>query len=274
MSAVAPASAAPALAFEDVRLRIGPREILRGVTLELGRGEMVGLAGPNGSGKTTLLRVASGVLPAGAGSVRVRGRPTASFSRRELARELAVVPQDAQIAFPFRAGEVVLMGRSPYLGPLGFETGADVRLAEEAMARVGIASLAERSILELSGGERQLVMVARALAQDARVLLLDEPTAHLDLRYKIVVLDLVREFVRTGRSALVVSHDLTLAARTCDRIALLREGALMATGAPADVITPQNLRTTFGIDADVLTAPDGTPLVVPRLPAASTSGAG
>ncbi len=274
MSAVAPATAAPALAFDDVRLRIGPREILRGVTLELGRGEMVGLAGPNGSGKTTLLRVASGVLPAGAGAVRVRGRPAASFSRRELARELAVVPQDAHIAFPFRAGEVVLMGRSPYLGPLGFETGADVRLAEEAMARVGIASLAERSILELSGGERQLVMVARALAQDARVLLLDEPTAHLDLRHKIVVLDLVREFVRSGRSALVVSHDLTLAARTCDRIALLREGALVATGAPADVITPQNLRTTFGIDADVLAAPDGAPLVVPRLPAARTSGEG
>ncbi len=274
MSAIATAAAAPALAFDDVRLRIGPREILRGVTLELGPGEMVGLAGPNGSGKTTLLRIASGVLPAGAGAVRVRGRPAASFSRRELARELAVVPQDAHIAFPFRAGEVVLMGRSPYLGPLGFETGADVRLAEEAMARVGIASLAERSVLELSGGERQLVMVARALAQDARVLLLDEPTAHLDLRHKIVVLDLVREFVRSGRSALVVSHDLTLAARTCDRIALLREGALVATGAPADVITPQNLRTTFGIDADVLAAPDGSPLVVPRLPAASTSGAG
>ena len=274
MSSIAAATAAPALAFDDVRLRIGPREILRGVTLELGRGEMVGLAGPNGSGKTTLLRVASGVLPAGAGAVRVRGRPTASFSRRELARELAVVPQDAHIAFPFRVGEVVLMGRSPYLGPLGFETGADVRLAEEAMARVGIASLAERSILELSGGERQLVMVARALAQDARVLLLDEPTAHLDLRHKIVVLDLVREFVRSGRSALVVSHDLTLAARTCDRIALLREGALVATGAPADVITPQNLRTTFGIDADVLAAPDGAPLVVPRLPAARPSGAG
>ena len=274
MSAVETVTDAPALAFEDLRLRIGPREILRGVTLELGRGEMLGLAGPNGSGKTTLLRVASGVLPADAGAVRVRGRPTASFSRRELARELAVVPQDAHVAFPFRVGEVVLMGRSPYLGPLGFETGADLRLAEEAMARVGIAPLAERSILELSGGERQLVLVARALAQDARVLLLDEPTAHLDLRHKIVVLDLVREYVRSGRSALVVSHDLTLAARTCDRIALLREGALVATGTPADVITPQNLGTTFGIDADVLAAPDGAPLVVPRVPAARTSGGG
>jgi iron complex transport system ATP-binding protein len=239
VSAVAPATAAPALAFENLRLRIGPREILRGVTLELGRGEMVGLAGPNGSGKTTLLRVASGVLPAGAGAVRVRGRSTASFPRRELARELAVVPQDAHVAFPFRVGEVVLMGRSPYLGPLGFETRADLRLAEEAMARVGIAHLAERSILELSGGERQLVLVARALAQDARVLLLDEPTAHLDLRHKI-----------------------------------LREGALVATGTPADVITPQNLGTAFGIDADVLVAPDGAPLVVPRVPAARTSGRG
>lgn len=274
MSVVAPATDAPALAFEDLRLRIGPREILRGVTLELGRGEMLGLAGPNGSGKTTLLRVASGVLPASSGTVRVRGRPAASFPRRELARELAVVPQDAHVAFPFRAGEVVLMGRSPYLGPLGFETGADLKLAEDAMARVGIASLAERSILELSGGERQLVLVARALAQDARVLLLDEPTAHLDLRHKMVVLDLVREFVRSGRSALVVSHDLTLASRSCDRIALLREGALVATGAPADVITPQNLETTFGIDAEVITASDGAPLIVPRIPAARSPGAG
>ncbi|MDH3212487.1 MAG: ABC transporter ATP-binding protein [Myxococcales bacterium] len=274
MSAVATAAAPPALAFDAVRLRIGLSEILRGVTLELGRGEMLALAGPNGSGKTTLLRVASGVLPASAGGVRVRGRPASSYSRRELARELAVVPQDAHVAFPFRAGEIVLMGRSPHLGPLGFETGADMRLAEEAMARVGIASLAERSVLELSGGERQLVLVARALAQAAGILLLDEPTAHLDLRHKIVVLDLLRDFVRSGGSALVVSHDLTLAARTCDRIALLREGALVATGAPADVITPENLRTTFGIDADVLAAPDGAPYVVPRAPAAAGPAAG
>jgi iron complex transport system ATP-binding protein len=274
VSAAAPAPVPLALAFEDVRLQVGLREILRGVTLGLRRGEMLALAGPNGSGKTTLLRVASGVLPATGGVVRVSGRPTASYSRRELAREMAVVPQDAHIAFPFRAGEVVLMGRSPHLGPLGFETAADLRVAEEAMARVGIAALAERSVLDLSGGERQLVLVARALTQQAGILLMDEPTAHLDLRHRIVVLDRVREFVAAGGSALVVSHDLTLAARTCDRIALLREGRLVATGAPADAITPDHLRAAFGIEADVLAAPDGSPLVVPCASEARQRGAG
>ena len=253
-----------ALALHDIRVRLGGREILRGVTLELAAGEILGLAGPNGSGKTTLLRVASGVIAADAGQVWVAGREGGSLSARERAREIAVVPQDAHIPFPFRAGEIVLMGRSPHLGPLGFESAADVEQARQAMARVGIEDLAERSILELSGGERQLVLVARALVQAPRVLLLDEPTAHLDLRHRIEVLSLVREFVGEDRSALVVSHDLSLAAQTCDRIALLREGSLQAIGAPAQVVTRANLLDTFGIDAQVLEGPDGAPVVVPR----------
>ncbi len=257
----------PALAFEKIGVRFGDREILHSVSLELARGEMLALAGPNGSGKTTLLRVASRVLTASTGRMRVAGRSASDFSRRELARELAVVPQDAPIAFPFRAGEMVLMGRSPHLGPLGFETAEDVKIAREAMARLGIEALAERSILELSGGERKLVLVARALAQDARILLLDEPTANLDLRHGVIVLDRVREFVRSGRSALVVSHDLTLAARSCDRIALLARGRLVATGTPTEVLTRENLRATFGIDTELLTASDGAPVVVPRAPA-------
>ncbi len=253
-----------ALAFESVELTIGARAILRGVSLELPRGEILSLAGPNGAGKTTLFRVASRVLRPSGGGVRVGGRPLDALSRRDLAREIAVVPQDAQISFPFTVGEVVLMGRSPHLGLLGFETKRDVARAREAIARVGIEDLADRPAPELSGGERQLVLVARALAQDPRILLLDEPTAHLDLRHRIDVLALVREFVASGRSALVVSHDLGLAARICDRMALLRDGALLASGAPRAVLTKSNLRQTFGIDADVIDAPDGSPLVVPR----------
>ncbi len=256
----------PALVFENVGVRFGAREILRGVNLELARGEMLALVGPNGSGKTTLVRVASRVLTASTGRIRVAGRTVSDYSQRELARELAVVPQDAPIAFPFRAGEVVLMGRSPHLGPLGFETAADIEIAREAMAQLGIEALAERSVLELSGGERKLVLVARALAQDARVLLLDEPTAHLDLRHGIIVLDRVREFVRKGGCALVVSHDLTLAARGCDRVALLESGGLVATGTPAEVLTREHLRSTFGIEAELLTAADGSPVVVPLAP--------
>jgi len=253
----------PPLAFEGISYEIEGRTILRGLDLVVDRGEIVVLAGSNGAGKTTLLRIASRVLRPDAGRVRLRGRDADELSRRELARAIAVVPQDVQVSFPFRAGEVVLMGRAPHLGTFGYESRADLALAEEAMERVGIADLADRSILELSGGERQLVLIARALAQDPDVLLLDEPTAHLDLRHRIQVLSLVREFAAGGRSALVVSHDLSLAARSCDRIGLLEGGSLLAVGSPHSVLTGPNLQRAFGIDAEIVSGPDGSPLVVP-----------
>jgi len=256
---------APALSFEGVAIAFGEREILSDVDLDLRTGEVLGIAGGNGAGKTTLLRIASRVLAPSAGRVRIGGRDVTSLSRRELAREIAVVPQDVQVSFPFRASEVVLMGRSPHLGAFGYESPADVERARTAMTRVAVDHLADRSILELSGGERQLVLIARALAQDAEILLLDEPTAHLDLRHRIQVLVLVREFVATGRSAIVVSHDLSLAARSCDRMALLGSGRLLGVGRPVEIVTKANLRVAFGIDADVLAAPDGAPLVVPRI---------
>jgi iron complex transport system ATP-binding protein len=253
-----------ALCFEGVALKFGEHEILRGVDLEVPEGAVVALAGRNGAGKTTLLRVASRVLQPSAGRVSIRGIPVDGFSRRDLAKQLAVVPQDTPVSFPFRVIEVVLMGRSPHLGVLGFESRADIALARDVMARVGIEAFADRSILDLSGGERQLVLIARALAQEPRILLLDEPTAHLDLAHRVAVLDLVRDFVRDGRSALLVSHDLSLSARMSDRLALLADGRVLDCGTPADVLTPENLMTAFGIRADVIQAPDGSPLVVPR----------
>jgi iron complex transport system ATP-binding protein len=259
-----------ALAFEDVALKFGDREILRGVSLEVPEGAVVALAGRNGAGKTTLLRVASRVLRPSAGRVTIQGTPIDAFSRRELAKRVAVVPQDTPVSFPFRVIEVVLMGRSPHLGVLGFESRADIALARSVMERVGIEEFADRSILDLSGGERQLVLIARALTQQPKVLLLDEPTAHLDLAHRVAVLDLVRDFAREGRSALVVSHDLSLSARSSDRLALLAEGRVLDCGAPADVLTPDNLATAFGIRADVIRAPDGSPLVVPRSAASQT----
>ena len=254
-----------ALSFEGVGFRAGGREILAGVNLTLGRGEILTLAGPNGAGKTTLLRLASRVATPSAGRVRVAGRDVSELSRRELARELAVVPQDVSLAFPFSAGEVVLMGRAPHLGLLGFETADDVGRAREAMERVGVAHLADRSVLELSGGERQLLLLARALAQDARVLLLDEPTSHLDLRHRVTVLEQVRDFVAGGRSALVVSHDLGLAARSADRLALLAGGRLAGLGTPDQVLRPEILRAVFGVEASIVEAPDGGVVVVPKL---------
>ncbi len=252
-----------ALGVRDLAAQIGRRPVLRHVALSVRRGELVGLLGRNGAGKTTLLRVVSGTLPAARGSVRLLDRPLEEYGRRELARAVAVVPQQTSFPFAFRVAEVVLMGRSPHLGWLGFEGPEDLARARSALARLGIEALAGRSILELSGGERQLVVVARALAQDPRLLLLDEPTAFLDLRHRLEVLQVVRSLVDAGRAALVVSHDLGLAARFCDRLVLLADGEVLAAGAPAEVLTPERLRRAFGIDAAVVPGPEGAPLVVP-----------
>lgn len=256
-----------ALELTGVAVRLGGVPVLRGVDLAVAPGEVLGLVGCNGAGKTTLLRLATRVLAPDAGEVRVAGRPVGAYRRRELARQVAIVPQETSVPFPFRVAEVVLMGRTPHLGALAFESREDLERARDAMEQVGVAHLADRSILEVSGGERQLVMVARALAQDPHLLLFDEPTAFLDLRHRVEVLTRVRALARRGSAALVVSHDLGLAARFCHRLALLAEGRVLAAGPPEEVLTPELLRAGFGIRADVVPGPDGAPLVVPRAPA-------
>jgi iron complex transport system ATP-binding protein len=259
------------LSFEGVTVRFGERRVLDQVSFEVAPGEVVGLVGHNGSGKTTLLRAATRVLTPESGTVNLAGQPLAEYSRRELARALATVPQDTMLSYPFSALEVVLMGRAPHQPLLGLDSPADLACARAAMERLDIAELADRSIQKLSGGERQLVMFARALAQEPDTLLLDEPTAFLDLRHRIDLLSAVRERVNEGGSALVVSHDLGLIARACDRLVLLAAGKIVAQGRPADVLEPEVLQRAFGIEADIVFAPDGSPLVVPRLGGASQS---
>ncbi len=260
------------LAFEDVSIAIGGRTLLSGLDFVLERGEVLGLVGRNGVGKTTLLRVASAVLPAARGRVRLGDDAVDRLARRELARRLALVPQDLHVPFPFRAGELVLMGRAPHHSLVGLESEADVARAVAALERLGIAGLADRDVTTLSGGERQLVLFARALVQEPEILLLDEPTAFLDLRHRVDVLREVRAFAREGGAALVVSHDLSLAARTCDRILLLGEGGIIAAGPPTEVLAPEALRRAFDIDTLPFEAPDGHIVVVPRIEPESEPG--
>lgn len=252
------------LVLAGVVARLGDRAVLDGVDLAVAPGEVVGLLGRNGAGKTTLLRIAAGTRAPDTGRVLLDGRAIGSFERRARARHVALVPQDTQVPFPFSVAELVLMGRTPHLGFLGFESAHDLDVARSAMQRMGIAALADRAVPTLSGGERQLAVVARALAQEPSLLLLDEPTAFLDLRHRLEVLTVLRELAAGGASALVVSHDLGIAARFCDRLVLLGDGRVLADGPPRDVLSPATLRAAFGIEADIVEARDGTPLVVPR----------
>lgn len=224
----------------------GARAALEGVDLEAEPGEIVGLLGPNGSGKSTLLRVLAGLLRGYRGQARVAGREVRDASPRELARLLALVPQEPQVAFSFTALEVVLMGRHPHLAGLAFESASDVAIARHALERCDALELAGRDIQRLSAGERQRVFVAMALAQEPRALLLDEAGSFLDIRHQVELYDLVRELAhQRGVTVLAALHDLNLAAEYCDRVVLLRAGRVEARGPTRETLSYSNLRRVF-----------------------------
>lgn len=244
-------SAENVIEARGLRFAYDGEAVVDGVSLALRRGEILGVIGPNGSGKSTLMRLLTGVLAPQEGEVLLEGRPLGGVSRRELGRAVAVVPQETAIELPFSVTEVVLMGRSPHLGRFAFEGDRDLRVAREAMRRTGVEPLADRLVHELSGGERQRVVLARALAQEARVLVLDEPAVFLDIRHEVEIYDLLRELQREGRSTVTVLHDLNLAAMYCDRVALLKSGRLIQVGPPAEVITYRNVTQVYEVDVYV-----------------------
>ncbi len=266
----------PVLAIGRLRAGYGAHEVLRGVSLSVAGGEVVGLVGPNGSGKTTIVRVASRALRPAGGWVRVSGVDPFAIPGRSAARLVAVVPQDVLPAFSFTVLEIVLMGRAPYLSRWGGGSSDDWARAREAMASVGVQHLADRPVEELSGGERRRVILAQALAQDAPVLLLDEPTTHLDIKHVSELLALVRGLAeREGKAVLAVLHDLTLAATVCDRLVALAGGEVVASGRPEEVVTRSLLRAVYGVEADVETSrATGRPAVVLNVPDASRPGVG
>jgi len=252
------------LEVEALSFAYTERPVLDGVTLHAAPGEVVGLLGPNGSGKSTLIKALTGTLPGYAGSARIDGREVRDLGRREVARNLAVVPQESAFGFPFSVLEVVLMGRHPHLAGLAFESERDIALARAALDRCGAREMEQRTIFELSSGERQRVIFARALVQQPRALVLDEPASFLDIRHQVELYDIVRGLAAEGCTVLTVLHDINLAAEYCDRIYLLREGRIEAGGAARDVLTYANLTRVFDtevyVDTNTLT---GKLLVVP-----------
>lgn len=253
-----------ALALDGVDFDYPGRPVLRGIDLRVADGETLGIVGPNGSGKSTLLRVMAGTLRPSAGRVALFDKPMEAYPRLEAARYIGYVAQDAAPAFGYTAGEYVMLGRRPYQGLWPFDNEEDERLARRAMADTETEAFVDRSLLELSGGERRRVMIAAALSQEPSILLLDEPTAALDLHYQLQIHNLLAELNRTRTiTVILVTHDLNLAALFCPRVLVIDAGRIVADGPPVDVFTPERLRAVYGVRVTRGEHPDGRPYYVP-----------
>lgn len=236
------------------------------VSCQVGASELVAVVGPNGSGKTTLLRALLGLLPVERGAVLVEGRPVSRWSRRRMAQMVGVVGQQEEAVFPLSVGETVMLGRYAHLGPLAAPGPADRAAVQKALEACDIAALAGRPVDSLSGGEWKRVRVARALAQEPRALVLDEPTASLDIRHEMELFELVAQLVSGGLAGLVITHHLNLAARFAHRMLLLEQGSVVAAGTPAEVLKPDTLSRVFQWPVSVTPWADGSPQVIPLRP--------
>lgn len=237
------------LHINNIRFGYNAIPVLRDIAFTVKKGEIVGIIGPNGSGKTTLLKIIDGLITPQAGEVLVAGQDIRNIKRKEVASVIAFVPQELSLIFPFSVREVVMMGRYPHLDDLHFEGSRDHLIVREAMELTDTLSLADRMMHHISGGERQRVLVARALAQKPQIMLLDEATAFLDIRHQITLFELINRLHETqGLTVLMVTHDINLAARYTDRIILLKEGTMRSMGTPDMVITEDTIREVYETD--------------------------
>ena len=257
------ANDAAAIVLQQVSFRYTPTGplVLNAVSVEVPVGAITALLGPNGSGKSTLLHLILGLLPPGSGSVQLMGRHYREYGRREASRILGLVPQDEHVAFDLSVLEYVLLGRAPYLNLLERPRQEDRQLAFGALATAGISALETRPVPSLSGGERQLATVARALAQQPAILLLDEPTSHLDLANARRILQVLRSLKETGKTIIFTTHDPNAAAAIADHVILLRGGKVLSSGPAALVLTAENLSATYGVQVDVVEV-QGRPLIL------------
>ena len=252
---------------DDLHFGYDGEEILKGISLTLEKGEVLGVIGPNGSGKSTLLKLISGLIAPWKGDVLIKDRPVASYSRRDIAQIVASVSQEIERDFPFTVREVVAMGRAPYLGRFAIEGKGDRRVIDGALKLTDIDHYGERLPYQLSGGERQRMVIARALAQEPEVLLMDEPTSHLDLKHQVEINRLILGLKKEKRLGVVyVTHDLNIAAECCDKVVMLGKGEIRAEGSPFDVITSDNIEHVYGCPTLVDENPEtGRPRVTPLM---------
>jgi iron complex transport system ATP-binding protein len=250
---------------EDVQFAYRDASVLSGVELEVFQGEMLGLVGPNGVGKSTLISVMNGVIRPQRGRVLLNGEDVNLLNPKERAVRVATVPQNPAVIRGFRALDIVMMGRNPHLGFLEWEGEKDLKVCRNVMELTGTWRFADRFITSLSGGERQRVFIARALAQEAQLLMLDEPTAHLDIGFQSEILDVIEEVRHdSGVTVITAMHDMTLAAQYCQRIALMSQGVVYSLGRPEEVLTPENVFEVFGVQVSLMKHPvHGTTVVLP-----------
>jgi iron complex transport system ATP-binding protein len=253
------------LKIEDLSVDYGPRRILHHISLDVQSGQVLALIGPNGAGKSTLIRAVSGVIPIASGTIRTNGDDFAKLSTLRRARYIATVPQAVSMPPAYTVWETVLFGRTPHLGFLGQLSSHDEGIARQSLSRVSALPLMDRRVGELSGGEQQRILLARALCQSTPILLLDEPTAHLDLQYQVSLLELVHELAHRDQLAVLVAlHDLNLAAHYADRVALMVAGNIKAIGKPQEVLQPQLIEDAYCLPVQVIKHPFlDIPLVLP-----------
>lgn len=252
------------LEVENLHFSYGNNEVLRGISFSIERPTIFGIIGANGSGKTTLIKNISGYLRSNSGIVKIFGKEIERYTRKERAQIIGYVPQDIPFDFDFTAYDIVMMGRLPYLGRFQRESSKDRDIVKKAMVTTDTWDFREKTLRELSGGERQRVYIARALAQEAKVLLMDEPVAHLDIRYQLEILSIVRDLVKKGITCIIVLHDINLASLFCDDVLILKRGKVLVKGKPEDVIREDIIKEAFNIDVKVIIEEESKkPFVIP-----------
>ncbi len=253
----------PSIQLDSVSYSYGSNLVIRDVSLSYDGGQFVGVLGPNGAGKSTLLRLLDRLLIPQKGQIRLNGRPIQEYGLKELARTTALIPQEPEY-FPFLVKEIVMMGRTPFVGRFRREQPRDWELVKEAMEQTQVDHLAERPIHQISGGERQRVMLARALVQNTSILLLDEPTNHLDIQHQVSIGRLLQQKGKENILAIAVLHDLHLASLYCDQVILMHEGSVFRQGSPDKVLTGSTLHEVYGVALNVMRHPvNGRPMVFP-----------